>query len=106
MKLPFMTADRELDQRHKRKKKATNKWQNWKGLSVEPIPNYQKKGVRYKHTISQCSTSSNSRKLQPSRAGYENTAITLTRRKFHFTYSTHFKGVYKAKSLTLIPLLH
>lgn len=41
MDLPFMTTDGELDQRHKREeKKATNKWQNWKGFSVEPIPHY------------------------------------------------------------------
>lgn len=43
-----MTTDRALDQRHKgeEKKKATNKQKNWKGFSVEPIPDYQKKYIR------------------------------------------------------------
>lgn len=47
MHLPFMTADRELDQQCKRKeKKATNKQYNWKSLTVEPISNHQKKDIR------------------------------------------------------------
>lgn len=41
MNLIFMTADKELDQKHKRKekkKKATNRWSNQKSLSVETNP--------------------------------------------------------------------
>lgn len=101
MHLPFMTADRKLDQQCKRKEKK----QLINSITGKVLLQSQSQIIRKK--ISDKNTLFFSVPLQVTHEKFslpvlarKNRAIALTRQKLHFIYSIHFKDVYKANIFT------